>query len=400
MHSVVEKQDGQDSYQVDADQETRNQVNEALRRMAEQYKLLMQVHGPNLEKLAAGLAHQQFTAQLIIKSSGLKPLQQHFAQMSLVSKALEKQLAGLVRPIVESLSRITAPALDWTRLTEALQVSSAIANLVQPATIINEELVQQIQSMSRGLDDVVRAMTANLAAADIARHMFEQLEIFKALHELIEEEEKAAEAFRAAGWPLAPSMPRSLIRRVVELYEQGKSRYASQVIIGYYRRNDCSALAATLQQWRSHPLFASRMHIIEDALWAHRQRKYTLSVPALIAQIEGVMNDYVRTYNLPAKLGKIREVYEAVVGDPMDYDFSTWAIAETLLYQLRTNIYVSTPFEDELARPVRRRHSTRHTILHGIMPGYDREAHSLRAFLLLDALSALQQFEPAKDGEL
>lgn len=74
MHSVVEKQDSQDSCQVDADQEIRNQVNEALPRMAEQYKLLMQVHGPHLEKLVAGLVHQQFTAQLVIKSAELEQL--------------------------------------------------------------------------------------------------------------------------------------------------------------------------------------------------------------------------------------------------------------------------------------------------------------------------------------
>jgi hypothetical protein len=119
----------------------------------------------------------------------------------------------------------------------------------------------------------------------------------------------------------------------------------------------------------------------------------------LIAQVEGIMNDYVVANGLPVRLGKIKEVYEAVLGDSMDYDFSTWAIVETLLYQLRTNTYLPTPFEDELARPVRRRRSTRHTILHGIMPGYNRESHSLRAFLLLDALSALQQFEPLREGE-
>jgi hypothetical protein len=385
--------------QVDADPETWNQVNEALRRMAEQHRLLVQVHGPNLEKLVAGLAHQQFTAQLIIKSVGLEQLQQPIAEMALVSKGFETQLSNIAQTIAQSLSKLAVPALDWMQLAEAMQVSSAIANLVQPATIINAELVQQIQSISQGLDDAVRAATANLAAVDVARRMFEQLEVFKNLHELIEEEETAAEAFHAAGWPIAPSMPKTLIRRVVKLHQEGKSRYVSQAIIGYYRRNNYSPLVEVVQRWRNHPLFALRTHIIEDALWAHRQGKYTLSVPALIAQVEGIMNDYVVANGLPVRLGKIKEVYEAVLGDSMDYDFSTWAIVETLLYQLRTNTYLPTPFEDELARPVRRRRSTRHTILHGIMPGYNRESHSLRAFLLLDALSALQQFEPLREGE-
>jgi hypothetical protein len=66
-------------------------------------------------------------------------------------------------------------------------------------------------------------------------------------------------------------------------------------------------------------------------------------------------------------------------------------ITSTLLYQLQTNTYAFTDFEIEMKRSINTRQVTRHTISHGIALNYDRPIHSLKAFLLLDALSALQE---------
>lgn len=64
-------------------------------------------------------------------------------------------------------------------------------------------------------------------------------------------------------------------------------------------------------------------------------------------------------------------------------------MAKTLLYQLQADVYTYSDFRNELMRPVNRRVITRHTVTHGITPSHNRESDSLRAFLLLDALSTL-----------
>ena len=116
--------------------------------------------------------------------------------------------------------------------------------------------------------------------------------IFERLNSRIVEEHEAADAFRAAGWPLCPSMPKSLFRNVVGKYQTGQIRYASAAVLGYYRRRNCAHLKVAID-WRSNPLFNTRITIIEDAFWAHQQGKFTLSIPTLIPQIEGIMSEYV-----------------------------------------------------------------------------------------------------------
>jgi hypothetical protein len=75
--------------------------------------------------------------------------------------------------------------------------------------------------------------------------------------------------------------------------------------MGYYQRDNYKYLIEAVQSWESHPLFVPRMHILKDALQAHCRGLYTLSVPALINQIEGVLNDYVIANGLVAKFKPI-----------------------------------------------------------------------------------------------
>ncbi|HLC30604.1 MAG TPA: hypothetical protein VJM51_07470 [Dehalococcoidia bacterium] len=283
--------------------------------------------------------------------------------------------------------------VDNKRMQEAVQVASHISKLLSDIPRVDAAVLQELSRISQHTDEIGRVLAANAGIFNAIRRVFEQQEPFKGLQDRLQSERNSAEAFSAAGWPIAPSMPRWLKRRVIQLYEQDKVRYAGQAIIGCYKQSGCKYLVDAVEKWNSHPLFAPRMHIIRDALWAHQNRKYTLSFPALIPQVEGIMSEYVISNGLPAKLGSIKAVYEAVVGDPAkNYPLFVWAIADTLLYQLQTNTYFSTDFAGELEKRIPKRRTTRHTVLHGIMPGYNRASHSLRSFLVLDALSALQEY--------
>ncbi len=101
------------------------------------------------------------------------------------------------------------------------------------------------------------------------------------------------EAFQAAGWPLAPSIPLKLMNEVRELHQAGQATDATMIILSCYHANDFERLVYMVERWTTYPLMASRMLIIRDALEAHRQQKYTLSLPALLPQIEGVLMDYL-----------------------------------------------------------------------------------------------------------
>jgi len=318
---------------------------------------------------------------------------QQVVESAFPRQQLSQQLADLNRinfsidiPKIYTALRV----IDTSSLMRAFDVSSEIVKFTQSISGWQEAYSQQIAEIARNLDVISQRFTADLTAFRIAFQEIVSSGIINDLKLLQQESEDAAEAFKETGWPIAPSMPKQLKDRVVELHKNDRTRYASQTILGYYRRNNHRNLKLTIESWQSHPLFVPRMHIIHDALDAHCNGNYTLSIPALLPLIEGILNDYVCTNNLSAKFGKINQVYQAVIGNPDEYYFSTWAIVNTLLYQLQSNTYAYTSFESELTKSIRSRKTTRHTVLHGVAVNYDRPSNSLKLFLILDALTALR----------
>ena len=288
-------------------------------------------------------------------------------------------------PIVDFI----APKIDTSVILQAVKISDQVTELLKPSLEWQEEFSKTISTLVMDLPSPIELFTANLIAFDLSAFTLPTREIFRDLFRIIEENEEIAEAFKESDWPLAPSMPSELRERVVQLYQQDKSRYASNVMLGHYHRSQFENLIEMVESWRTHPLFSSRMHIIDDALEAHKTGKYTLSLPSLLPLIEGILNEYVTRNKLPARCGNIRKVYEAVIGVVDNYSLTTWAIVQTLRYQLENSTYTYIEFEQELKKSPNGRSVSRHTVLHGISTNYHKPSNSLKVFVLLDAISSL-----------
>jgi hypothetical protein len=289
-----------------------------------------------------------------------------------------------------SIPKAYTDLIDTSTLMSAFEASREIARFAQSISDWQETYIREIVDLTRGLDTISRQLAADLAALRLAFREIATSSIISDLVKTWRENKEAVEAFRAAGWLITPSMPKQLKERVVNLHKQGKSRYATQTILGYYRRDNHYNLRHTVESWKEHPLFAPRMHIIQSALDAHCDGSYTLSIPALLPVVEGILNEYVRINNLTARFGSIHQVYNTVLEAQDRYSLATQAIVNTLLYLLRSNIYLFTDFENELGKSIQNRKTTRHTVLHGIDVNYDKPSNSLRVFLVLDALTALK----------
>ncbi|MFZ4662486.1 MAG: hypothetical protein ACOYNY_36090 [Caldilineaceae bacterium] len=286
--------------------------------------------------------------------------------------------------------------IDTAEWVKAVKISSDVFDSIKTFSTWTDAYSSQLQSLTESLSFVGKRIAADFAAMNLSAFNLSSLGIFDGLTELLRYHKDSAEVFKAVGWTIAPSMDRELREKVVLLHQQNKARHISQVIIGYYHRNSFEKLRDTVATWETSPLFSSRMHIFKAALKAHCEGSYTLSVPTLLPQIEGILNEYVKVNNLAAKLGKIEKVYNAVIGDLDEYPLTSWAIANTLLYQLQTNTFTFTNFEVEFRKSANKRKTTRHTVLHGIATNYDKPIHSLKAFVLLDALSCLQELDAEK----
>lgn len=218
---------------------------------------------------------------------------------------------------------------------------------------------------------------------------------------------RIAQAFQECDFWLAPSMV-ELTDKVVQLYDDGKKQVIPSIIARYYKRNNWAILRETVINWKSNSFFGPRMGIIYDALEAHINGKYTLSVPALLPHIEGIAREIVKKYNLPKLKGPViyREMAYGENGVKTlpstvfahvgisDLSFEEWVAVESLLYYLERTMYLSPrgrgkKLEDFATKDILNRHS----ILHGAHMKYATSMNSLKCFLALDVLALIDTEE-------
>ena len=283
--------------------------------------------------------------------------------------------------------KLNMPIIKIEEWSKTFTASGNTFSQMKEALRGQKEICNRISESFNGFNAKLREITAGFSAVIISAQQLRLSGVFRDLEKQLE----THRAFSEAGWPIAPSMPDELIQRVVAMHKQGKTKYISRTIIGYYQRNKNQHLKEAVEAWGNNILFEPRMKILNDALQAHCQGLYTLSYPTVVPQIEGILRSFVFIHGLVdnTKRSSIRKVYEAATDE---YEPSNWLIVGTLLCQLENNIYYSDPeFEDELKKTIKTRCVTRDTVTHGIALNYDKLIHSLQTFLLLDAVSALRE---------
>lgn len=159
--------------------------------------------------------------------------------------------------------------LDITEWTRALDISSDIFDSIKTHPLWDENLSKQVQSITEDLSLIGKRIAADFAAMNFSAFNFPALGIYDGLKEILDYHQDSAEAFKTAGWTIAPSMDRKLLEKVVFFHQKGKTRYVSQVIMGYYFKNNFEKLKTAVSQWETNLLYISRMHIFNAALKAH-----------------------------------------------------------------------------------------------------------------------------------
>ena len=90
-------------------------------------------------------------------------------------------------------------------------------------------------------------------------------------------------------WEKSDKEVESELDTVIEEVEGDLNR----AIFEYFRRDNYVRLSELVDRWFR---FEDRHHVFEDALWVHKQGRYTLSIPALAAQFEGIVRHEVNDY--------------------------------------------------------------------------------------------------------
>lgn len=162
---------------------------------------------------------------------------------------------------------------------------------------------------------------------------------------LIPEEEKKTWPFSSV---IAESLQSLLIERVIRIHDQTQDLlrdnglwaapallpYPLSKIVKQLTEGDKDGAGATLRdyctpqwikqlssKWWTNDQFAMRRSLIDEALEAHSEKKYALSIHALLPQVEGIVSDYISTRlpgpEMPHKqVSKTKKLRDLVLDKP------------------------------------------------------------------------------------
>jgi len=80
---------------------------------------------------------------------------------------------------------------------------------------------------------------------------------------------------------------------VVQLYKTEGDAAMNDAIANYFNINHCARLSEMTDGWASIPYLRDRQAIVRDAVSAHREGHFTLTVPALLPLVDGLSAEIV-----------------------------------------------------------------------------------------------------------
>jgi hypothetical protein len=189
------------------------------------------------------------------------------------------------------------------------------------------------------------------------------------------------------GWFIAgslyPHQYQSLARALKEQAEDQVEEFLKIHVRGLIS----DARENATKRWRE------RAKILADAFDAHITEKYTLSVPVLLAQADGISADLLGAYLFTNRKGSIKDA----ASESIESHLHDRPLAKSFLGLLleTSGLRTDTRERDEFAASGRIFSPlNRHGVLHGLDSDYATEANSLRGIALISFLDWVSQAGP------
>lgn len=188
-------------------------------------------------------------------------------------------------------------------------------------------------------------------------------------------------------WVLERDITGPIQREILRLGREGKSGQLDHYLCQLFTENGFSRLDQKIVKWFEIPYLNSRRELIAQCVAAHKERKFFLSVCALLPMLDGLTRSFRREV-----LG--RGAGRSTSRKPRRRTIEVMLVAG--YYLRREPALWGRPFFQFVDKRVYGKFAfgsgvpagslNRHAILHGEASDYGTEANSLKVFLLLDAL--------------
>ncbi len=236
----------------------------------------------------------------------------------------------------------------------------------------------------------------NLPALDqFAKEMHRQMEalqqqiaphierISSAIKEMTEALPGVQEYLARRGWYLTGSTLPGDVILLAKFIRENRHQEAEETMLSYARERVDPVCARISERW------PRRATVLADALQAHKNGLYSLSIPALLAQADGISSEILgeSIYRREKGAPKVAKVFKARLPESYNPDSLTFAFFLRPLELLSSISYgidyhEQTRIRDTLLGPL-----NRHAVMHGYDTEYSFEANGLRVILLLDYLA-------------
>jgi hypothetical protein len=205
-------------------------------------------------------------------------------------------------------------------------------------------------------------------------------------------EKKTAAILRKYKWFISPSMPLSAINEILSIARKRgrKDGDINRLFIDYFSRNEWRNFQGLLTGWGNNHIFKRRISIFENCISVLQYSdKYNTNgaivvLPTLIAQIDGILRDYLLTKN--ASLGRTYKDKKT------QFRASQPKVTTDDLNELAIDVFLNILFqESQIGKPLKTPFNfNRHKILHGENTNYGRRDYVVRAIMVLDFLAWLK----------
>jgi len=182
----------------------------------------------------------------------------------------------------------------------------------------------------------------------------------KSLHET------AAQLLIKESWPPPLHLPTLLMKQIITLDKQGK---CSESVLAkkLYEFFDSEQVLAMLSEWEEYDCFASRSHLVSEAVDNYIVGKFASCVAVLLPCLEGIIGESITNRNMREK--DIRALFSRSEMDRVAKKF--------FIDEVRKQFEWENNVDSGLSR---------HQISHGKDTCYGTQENALKVILLFDAL--------------
>ncbi|MCA1788645.1 MAG: hypothetical protein LC667_01975 [Thioalkalivibrio sp.] len=184
-------------------------------------------------------------------------------------------------------------------------------------------------------------------------------------------------------WPPPGHLPAALLDDIALAFDrkQFSPEDVEELFVNYYAAH---RLREVVQSWHERRLNPRRLRIVEQAVAAHVERRFELSVPTILPQIEGTIAEiFGHVGRLSIK--EVRRYLQMAFRRGSRFDkIGAAFFVEVLFDQFQWGSPIPT--------------LSRHAILHGADLEYATAAKSLRLILIFDQLQAAMRYVVSPSG--